>query len=109
MTRQNTPWYRSHSDNPQTKFNNWWSDLVARAKKEHPELPSLPFGSLRDLLPDILRREFSGEVASMCLQHGEVGEDDLLKCYANVPFKKLFDATKQLQEKFRPFLDSLKL
>jgi hypothetical protein len=66
----------------------------------------LPFGSLRDLLPNVLRREFSDEVASICLQHGQIGEDELLKCYANVPFKKLFEATRQLEPRFRPFLDS---
>jgi hypothetical protein len=107
ITNQGTPWYQPHRSNPQTKFGKWWSDLLDRVKEKHADIPRLPFGSLRDLLPDVIRREFSDEIASICLQHGEVGADDLLKCYANVPFKKLFDATKQLAERFRPFLDLL--
>ena len=106
MTDVNTPWYKRHSDNPQTKFGRWWSDLLERVRRQHADFPMFPFGSLRDLLPNVLRREFSDEVASMCLQHGQIGEDELLKCYANVPFKKLFEATRQLETKFRPFLDS---
>jgi hypothetical protein len=107
ITRQGTAWYRTHSSNPQTNFNRWWNDLLDRVGKQHETFPHLPFGSLRDVLPDILRREFSGEVASICLQHGRVGEDDLLKCYANVPYRKLFDATRQLEKTFRPLLDAL--
>ena len=89
MTGNNTPWYRTYSNNPQSKFAKWWRTLLDRATKHHEDLPRLPFGSLRDLLPDILRREYSDEIASMCLQHGSIGDDDLLKCYANVPFRKL--------------------
>jgi hypothetical protein len=106
VTPMKTAWYKRHSSNPQTKFGTWWTALVERVQKKHPDFPMLPFGSLRDLLPNIIRREFSDEVASICLQHGEIGEDDLLKCYANVPFKKLFEATRQLEPMFRPFLDS---
>ncbi len=107
VTSRKTVWYRTHSSNPQSRFAKWWSALLDRVQKHHPDFPRLPFGSLRDLLPNVLRREFSDETASMCLQHGQIGEDDLLKCYANTPFKKLFDATRQLEPEFRPFLDSL--
>ncbi len=107
MTGTGKPWYRTHSDNPQTAFGNWWSKLLARIRKEHPDLPYLPFGSLRDLLPDVLRARFSDEVASMALQHGETGADTLLKCYANMPFPRLFQATRELEQHFRPFLDAL--
>jgi hypothetical protein len=30
------------------------------------------------------------------------------KCYANLPFRKLFEATKELHGHFRPMLDALK-
>ena len=106
ITDRGTAWYKRHSNNPQTKFGRWWSNLLERVRKQHPDFTMLPFGSLRDLLPNVLRREFSDEVASICLQHGQIGEDELLKCYANVPFKKLFEATRHLEVRFRPFLDS---
>ena len=106
------PWYRPHSKNAQSQFGNWWAGdngLLerVRADKDHANFPKLPFGSLRDLLPNVLRREFSDEVASLCLQHGKLGDDDLLKCYANLPFKKLFEATRELHAMFVPFLSTL--
>jgi hypothetical protein len=38
--------------------------------KVYPDLMYLPFGSLRDLLPDLLRTRYSDDVASLALQHG---------------------------------------
>ena len=109
MTRTGKPWYRPHSDNPQTAFQNWWNLVLNRitAQKEHKDFPRLPFGSLRDLLPNILRAEYGDEVASIALQHGTNKYDNLLDCYANVPFRKLFKATRKLEAKFKPFLDKL--
>ncbi len=107
ITRLKTPWYRTHSNNPQSKFNRWWNAILDRVQKNHADFPRLPFGTLRDVFPNVLRRHDRDDVASICLQHGTV-EDDLLKCYANVPYKKLFDATRKLEPVFRPFLDQLK-
>ena len=103
------PWYRTHSKNAQSQFGNWWSVLLDRVRedKEHADFPKLPFGSLRDLLPNILRREYSDEVASLALQHGKLSDDNLLDCYANLPFRKLFQATRELMTMFKPFLDVL--
>ena len=109
MTANGHPWYRSYSKNAQSQFGNWWSDLIGSVRKKHPDIPELPFGSLRDLLPDVLRREYSDEVASLALQHGRLSADDLLDCYANKPFRRLFEATKELRTMFKPFLDALSL
>ena len=107
ITGAGTPWYKTHTSNPQSKFTKWWSDLIKRVQKGHPHFPSLPFGSLRDVLPDVLRSRYSDDVASLCLQHGKIGEDDLLKHYANNPYRRLVKATRELEDFFRPFLDSL--
>jgi hypothetical protein len=109
MTRTGNPWYRPHSANPPTAFQNWWNLVLNRitAQKAHKEFPRLPFGSLRDLLPNVLRAEYGDEVASIALQHGTNKYDNLLDCYANVPFRKLFEATRELEAKFKPFLDKL--
>jgi hypothetical protein len=107
MTNKGKPWFRPHSANPQTGFGNWWYRLLDRVEAKHQKFPRLPFGSLRDLLPNMLRAEYSDEVASMCLQHGENKFDDLLDCYANVPFRKLFQATKEVEVRFKPLLDKL--
>ena len=103
------PWYRTHSKNAQSQFSNWWAALLdnVQAEEEHANFPRLAFGTLRDLLPNILRREYSDEVASLALQHGKLSDDDLLKCYANLPYKKLFQATRELRDMFAPFLSAL--
>lgn len=107
ITRNGTWWYRTHSKNPQTRFARWWTDLIKRVQESDPRFPYFPFGTLRDVLPDVLRSRYSDDVASLALQHGSLGEDQLLKCYANLPFRKLFDATKELMDHFRPMLDAL--
>ena len=100
-------WYKPHSMNAQSQFRNWWSELLDEVVKKHPDFPRLPFGSLRDFFPNILRQECSDEVASLALQHGKLSNDDLLDCYANLPFRKLFEATRNFEAKFQPFLDVL--
>jgi hypothetical protein len=107
VTSSGKPWYRPHSMNAQTQFANWWTSHLSEITKKHDGLPKLPFGSLRDLFPNILRREYSDEVASLALQHGKLSSDDLLNCYANLPFRKLFEATRELRTMFKPFLDAL--
>lgn len=109
MTRTGKPWFRQHSANPQTAFQSWWKRVLDRItdQEEHKDFPRLPFGSLRDLLPNVLRAEYGDDVASIALQHGKNKFDDLLDCYANVPFRKLFRATKELETRFKPFLDKL--
>jgi len=107
VTARGRPWYRTHSKNAQSQFGNWWSHLLDRVEEQDPGVPRLPFGSLRDLLPNILRREYSDEVASLALQHGKLSSDDLLDCYANLPFRKLFEATRELRTMLKPFLDAL--
>ncbi|MGO9114029.1 MAG: hypothetical protein ACLP9L_32845 [Thermoguttaceae bacterium] len=109
ITASGKPWWRPHSKNSQSHFGQWWTNLVNRVADadEKKTFPKLPFGSLRDLLADVLRPRFGDEVASLALQHGYISDDNLLSCYANLPFKRLFDATRELKEMFQPFLDVL--
>ncbi|MGO8746979.1 MAG: hypothetical protein ACLQNE_13410 [Thermoguttaceae bacterium] len=109
MTRTGKRWYRPHSANPQTAFQNWWKLVLDRigSQEENKNFPRFPFGSLRDLLPNILRAEYGDDVASIALQHGKNKFDDWLDFYANIPFRKLFNAIRELQARFRPFLDKL--
>jgi len=108
ITGAGTKWYKTHASNPQAKFGKWFTDLVKKVQKTHPDFPALPFGSLRDLLPDLIRIDFNDSVAALCLHHGTIGDDKLLDRYANRPYKKLFNATRELREHFKPFLDELK-
>ena len=106
VTRLQTRWYKG-TKNKQSKFRNWWQPLVEKAHDKHPEkMPNetLPFGSLRDTLPNLLRQKYSDEIASLALQHQTLGEDQLLRCYANFPFARLFRATAKLEKHFEPLL-----
>ncbi len=52
------------------------------------------------LLPDVLRSRYSDSIASLSLQHGRLSEDNLLNNYANLPYAKLFQATRELRAHF---------
>ncbi|MEX0597540.1 MAG: hypothetical protein WD512_13695 [Candidatus Paceibacterota bacterium] len=54
-----------------------------------------------------MRQKYSDDIASLALQHGYLGEDKLLKCYANLPFNRLFSATRELAHVFEPMLSKL--
>ena len=80
---------------------------MQKVQKRHEKFRYLPFGTLRDTFSNELRKRHSDQIASIALQHGSLGEDELLKCYANVPFAKLFEATKDLEDYYQPFLKAL--
>lgn len=109
ITGSGTWWYRGGSSNPGSKFYKWWSDLIKRVQKQKEGFRYLPFGSLRDTLPDLLTAKYDGggKLASLALQHQTPGEDRLLDCYANLPFAQLFKATCELKTYFKPMLDEL--
>ncbi len=105
VSENGAPLYAEHSKNAQAGFQNQWNDLLGRVRKSHSSFPKLPFGTLRDTLPDILRQNFDGgdELASLCLCHGTPSKGDkLLECYSNKPFGRLHKATSELFEHFEP-------
>ena len=97
------PWYREHATNAQYHFANTWSRLLERVRKSEPEFPTLPFGTLRDTLPDLLRHRESDELASLCLAHGQPFHgDNLLECYGNRPYGRLHEALRRMHAPFAP-------
>ena len=99
------PWYSEGSKNPQVRFTNVWNDLIRRVRKEkeHQDFRRLPFGTLRDTLPDIIRHRFGDELASLCVAHGNAFRgDSLLDCYTNRPFGRLHKAIRELHLHFVP-------
>ncbi|AMV40158.1 hypothetical protein [Planctomyces sp. SH-PL62] len=93
VSEEGMPWYREHETNAQYHFANVWTRLLKRVRKSDPEFPILPFGMLRDTLPDLLRHRESDDLASLCLAHGQPFQgDNLLECYGNRPFGRLHDA-----------------
>lgn len=56
VSERGEPWYNElSSKNPQAKFTNVFNALIKRVQKSEPEFRRLPFGTLRDTLPNILR------------------------------------------------------
>lgn len=97
------PMYNESAKNAQSEFANLWNRLQDRARKSDPEFPYLPFGTLRDTLPEVLRRDHSDELASMVLTHGKPSKaDSLLECYANKPYGRYHRALRDLHRHYQP-------
>ena len=97
------PMYDESLANPQAAFANIWSRLLRRVLKSDPDFPKLPFGTLRDTLPDVLRRDISDDLASLCLAHGSPSKaDNLLERYSNKPFGRFFNALREMRRVFAP-------
>jgi hypothetical protein len=108
VSADGNPLYAEHSKNAQAGFQNQWNNLIDRVKKSEPSFPHLPFGTLRDTLPDMLRQTYTGgdELASLCVCHGTPCKtDNLLDCYANKPFGRLHTAIREVFEHFAPIFD----
>src|SRR5205807_1362583 len=83
--------------------------LLARVHKSDKDFPTLPFGTLRDTVPDLLRRDYDGELAALCLCHGSPCKaDTLLDCYANKPFGRLHTAMRQIRARFLPVFAAIR-
>jgi hypothetical protein len=102
VTKQGSVLYRDESANAQSGYANQWRRLLTRVQAAHPEVPFLPFGSLRDHFSDWCVHMGDSEVASLGIAHGTPFKDDLLICYANRPFPRLFESLKNYREWLRP-------
>ncbi len=99
--------YREESKNAQAGFANLWTELLKRVRRTH-EVPNLPFGTLRDQFSDWAVSEGESESSSIALAHGKPFKDDLLTCYANLPFPRLFEVQKRYREFLKPVFDAVK-
>jgi hypothetical protein len=99
--------YNTASKNPGAAFGNMWKKLLDRVEKTDKQFPRLPFGSLRDVLPDMLRRDYSDTLASMVISHGNpCTADNLLACYANLPWGRYHAALREVQPQFQVMFDA---
>ena len=108
VSERGEPWYNElSSKNPQAKFTNVFNALIKRVQKSEPEFRRLPFGTLRDTLPNILRIHHSSEMASICLAHGSTFRGDkLIDCYTNKPFGRFHDLMRTSREYLAPVFDA---
>ncbi len=103
ITDTGAPLYRDGSRNAQTGFANAWTRLLDRvqAKEGEKAIRRLPFGTLRDQLPDWIGGEQAkAVVASVALCHGipHKGDKLLYRHYANRPWDALFEAQRQYRQ-----------
>lgn len=114
VTEAGTSLYRDESKNAQSGFNNLWTRLLKRIDRaqakssgdEEKRIVRLPFGALRDQLPDWAVHEGDSESSSIALAHGKPFKDDLLGCYANLPFPRLFEVQKRYREFLMPVFEA---
>ncbi|PHQ34829.1 hypothetical protein [Rhodopirellula bahusiensis] len=112
LSETGTPLYRDESRNAQSSFGNTWSRLRKRIAKNNPEatVSDLPFGTLRNQLPDWLGGEQARAiVASVALCHGipHKGDKLLYRHYANRPWASLFKAQREFRQHLMPMFDSV--
>jgi hypothetical protein len=112
VTDAGTPLYRDQSRNGQTGFANAWIRLLKRVHEAEGEaaVRSLPFGTLRNQLPDWLGGEQAkAVVASVALCHGIPHEGDklLYRHYSNKPWAALFQAQRDYREHLRPMFEAV--
>ena len=112
LTEAGNPLYRDQSRNAQTGFANKWSRLLARVHENEGEtaVRSLPYGTLRNQLPDWLGGEQArAVVASVALCHGipHKGDKLLYRHYSNKPWAALFQAQREYREQLRPMFQSV--
>lgn len=112
LTKAGTPLYRDQSRNAQTGFANAWNRLLDRIEEAEGEgkVRRLPFGTLRNQLPDWLGGgQAEAVVASVALCHGipHAGDKLLYKHYSNRPWAGLFKAQQGFRDHLRPMFASV--
>ena len=112
LTKAGTSLYRDESRNAQTGFTNAWTRLADRIPEKDGDtkiaVRRLPFGTLRNQLPDWLGGEQARAiVASVALSHGipHKGDKLLYKHYSNRPWAALFQAQRDYREHLQPMFE----
>ena len=110
ITKEGNPLYRDESGNAQSGFANAWNELLDRikAKETDTEVRRLPFGTLRNQLPDWLGgEEGKALIASVALCHGipHKGDKLLFKHYSNKPWAALFQSQREYRQHLASVFD----
>lgn len=77
---------------PEARFVGRYNNAVDRALADKQIGRKLSIGKLRKTFSNYLALNNHGDLASLALAH-KTDEDNLLKCYANKPYARLFRAT----------------
>ena len=97
-------WKKTKSGNYSSGIASRWDRLVKRIRKDHVDFPSYSFNKLRKTAATKIIEIADAESASMILAHSTLSEDELLKHYVRIPWKKLYEAQKEYGEIIAPLL-----
>jgi hypothetical protein len=100
----------SENNDRNVQIPNRWNALTSKIRKEeeHKEFRQLSFGKLRKTAGNFIRKDADGEVAGIFLCHGQpVRSDNLIDCYTNRPFAKVFQAIERVGQRLRPLWHSV--
>lgn len=99
-------WHATKKGHVSDGVSNIWYRLIRRVRKDRPEFPSYSFNKLRKTSATMILEIADAEIASMILAHKTIGEDELLHHYALLPWEKLFEAQRRLEERLAPVLEA---
>lgn len=121
VSKNGHPWYREDWKNPQQYFSQWWQakpskssrriGVVTKIMRDCDGFPRHSFKTIRKILPQLVRPKFGGDIADLINARkidgsGRVSGKDTDR-YADRPYEKVAEALIELQDHFRPFLDTL--
>lgn len=93
----NSYWRQTKGGNRSQAIPNLWKRLVNRAQKVRPDIPWLPFNSLRDTSCDLIRAIAGEEIASLHLAHKHQSKDENLGRYSNPIRQRHFNALREME------------
>jgi hypothetical protein len=86
----------------------WRQRLIKRILKLNPKFRKLPPKSLRKTSGNEIRDIADGEIQGVHLSRGQVVKtDDLAEIYSNRPFRKVFEALEEFQQRLQPLWDAV--
>jgi hypothetical protein len=112
VTETGASLYRDESKNAQSGFAKAWGALLKGVAKNYPTpiggktFSYLPFGTPRDQLPDWAVANGESEFGSIALAHGCPFQDELLTCYLNRPFPRMFEVQRRYREFLKPVFEA---
>src|SRR5690606_12749522 len=115
------PWYKDDCKSPEGRFSKWWqaipcSDphegIVTRLSREIEGFPRLTINTLRKILPNLVRPRHGREIADLVNarkvdSNGRVGDGETDR-YSDRLYDEVAEAIRQLEGRFRVFLDELR-
>ena len=105
VNSEGQPMWDEMSHKPHNPFSNLWNRLLRRVRETEPVFPAFPLGSMRNVLPEFLRREYGDEMAAICLTHHR---SRCLEHHSVKPFGLFHKAMMKASEFFACVFTSIK-